>query len=340
MSEQLHRFGSDAHLCGVLNMPSSGAPIDEQSGGRPAVIFISAGLLHKPGPFRLYVELSRTLAAMGIPALRFDLSGIGESGRSRTGESAEQSSVTDVREAMDSLAEELGTQRFVLTGLCSGAEVAHRTAIQDSRVCGVVAMDGYMIRTPAYYWWHYLPRVFSARKWLDFTASRLQRLRDGGRRNIENTPEEDALAFWEGPGPDRDQLVSEFQSLCQRHVRQLQIFSGGSGDCSYENQFKDAFKDVDFGELLDVRFFPEADHLYVLQSDRRRLLRTITRWLGQHFLSETVPESPRIPVPRSRQAEHPVFMPNVSSSISNSASNTTSSNLSHSVKLAGRRHFE
>ncbi|HEX7046983.1 MAG TPA: alpha/beta hydrolase [Gammaproteobacteria bacterium] len=336
MSEQLHRFGIDAHLCGVLNMPPSAVP----SGGRPAVIFITAGLLHKPGPFRLYVELSRTLAAMGIPALRFDLSGIGESGRSRTGESAEQSSVTDVREAMDSLAEELGTRRFVLTGLCSGAEVAHRAASQDTRVCAVVAMDGYMVRTPAYYWWHYLPRVFSARKWLDFAASKLQRLRAGGRRRMESTPEEEALAFWEGPGPDRDQLVMEFKSLCQRNVRQLQIFSGGSGDCSYEGQFRDAFKDVDFGELLDVCFFPEADHLYVLQTDRRRLLRTITRWLGKHFIDETVPDSPRISVPRSRQSDAAVFMPNVSSSMSNHASNSTSDNLSHSVKLAGRRHFE
>lgn len=282
MSEQLHRFGKAAHLCGILNMSPSAVRNDD----RPAVIFITAGLLHKPGPFRLYVELSRTLAAIGIPALRFDLSGIGESGRAEDTGSAEQASVNDVRDAMDSLAAELGARRFVLAGLCSGAEVAHRTAVIDERVCGVIAMDGYILRTPAYYWRHYLPRVFSLRKWLDFFAHRIRRMQKNAKDDMEGSPEDEALAFWDGPGPDRDQLVSEFKTLCRREVRQLQIFSGGSGDCSYEGQFHDAFADVDFKDLLDVRFLPETDHVYVLQADRRRLVRVITRWLGKHFLAE------------------------------------------------------
>ncbi len=322
MSEQLHRFGRNAHLCGILNVPASSAAAAKG----PAVIFITAGLLHKAGPFRLYVELSRTLAAMGMSALRFDLSGIGESGRSDDDESAEQSSVSDVRDAMDFLEHEFGTRRFVLAGLCSGAEVAHRAAVQDPRVCGVVAMDGYIVRTTAWYWRHYLPRIFSLRKWLDFTASRLRRMR---RREDDAAPEEDALAFWEGPGPGRDQLAEEFRSLCRRHVRQLQIFSGGSGDCSYERQFQDAFRDVDFNGLLDVRFLAETDHVYVLQADRRRLMRTITRWLGEHFIAE--PAFAHAPAAASPPRQ-PVLVPGLAPRLSGE--------LRHSAKLAERRNFE
>lgn len=278
MNETLHRFGPDSRLCGVLHTPSAAVKANAT-----AVIFITAGLIHKTGPFRLYVELGRTLATHGIPSLRFDLSGIGESANCESGESAEQSAVTDVRAAMDALGEELGVTRFVLAGLCSGAEVAHRTAVSDERVQGFIAMDGYIMRTPAYYFWHYLPRVFSLRKWLDFARSKLSRLGSRGNQGADAPDEDEALAFWEGPGPSREKLSEEFRLLCNRRVRQLQVFSGGSGDYSYQRQFQDAFRDVDFADLLDVRYLRETDHVYVLQADRRKLMQLITEWLTENF---------------------------------------------------------
>lgn len=311
MSEQLHRFGRNAHLCGILNM----APSAVRNDGRPAVVFITAGLLHKPGPFRLYTELSRTLAAMGVPALRFDLSGIGESGRGDDSESAEQSAVTDVREAMDTLAAETGVRRFVLAGLCSGAEVAHRAAVADTRVCGVIAMDGYIVRTRAWYWRHYLPRIFSPRKWLNFLANRLHRMRARTVDRHALAAEDEALAFWDGPGPGRERLAADFASLCRRGVRQLQVFSGGAGDCSYAGQFHDAFRDVDFRDLLDVRFLAETDHVYILQADRRRLMRTITHWIGEHFLADEPATGPvRVgvpPQPHVAETGQPAFLQNL-----------------------------
>lgn len=326
MSEQLHRFGRNAHLCGILNM----APADIRRDARPAVIFITAGLLHRTGPFRLHVELSRTLAAMRVPALRFDLSGIGESGYAHDGTSAEQSAVVDVRDAMDSLSEELGVRRFILAGLCSGAEVAHRTAVADARVCGVIAMDGYILRTPAYYWRHYLPRIFSLRKWFDFIARRLSRLRSG-QQETGAAPEDEALEFWGGPGPGREQLVADFDALCRRQVRQLQVFSGGSGDCSYERQFLDAFRGVDFGELLELRFLPETDHVYVLQADRRRLVRIITRWIDAHFAENAVTETAS-PAGAAHAPGEPVFMQHLAAGVRHVPSSSS--------PYTGRRNIE
>lgn len=292
MNETLHRFCHDGRLCGVLHTPAAG--VSENS---TAVIFITAGLIHKTGPFRLYVELGRTLALHGIPSLRFDLSGIGESATCDSGESAEQSAITDVRAAMDTLAEELGVSRFVLAGLCSGAEVAHRAAVRDERVRGFIAMDGYIVRTPAYYFWHYLPRIFSLQKWLDFISSKARRLWRRNGANDETIEEDEALAFWEGPGPSREQLAEDFRVLCNRKVHQLQIFSGGSGDYSYENQFHDAFRDVEFGQTVDVRYLRETDHVYILQTDRRKLMQLITEWVTGHFSVQQKPilQSARAP---------------------------------------------
>lgn len=287
MNETFHRFGPNGRLCGVLHAPSAAAGPDAT-----AVIFITAGLIHKTGPFRLYVELGRTLATHGIPSLRFDLSGIGESANCDSGESAEQSAVTDVRAAMNAIEEELGLTRFVLAGLCSGAEVAHRAAVADKRVCGFIAMDGYIVRTPYYYFWHYLPRVFSLHKWIDFARSKWRRLTNGGKAS-DNAPDEDeALAFWEGPGPSREKLSEEFRELCKRQVRQLQVFSGGSGDYSYQRQFQDAFRDVDFGNLLEVRYLRETDHVYVLQADRRKLIQLMTEWLTENIALQSQHPSP------------------------------------------------
>lgn len=298
MMETPLRFGPGARLCGMLATANTTDTRDS-----PAVVFITAGLLHKPGPYRLYADLARVLAPAGFASLRFDLSGIGES-RSRPGnESAEHTAVADVRDAIDALVAETGCTRVVLAGLCSGAEVAHRAALADARVCGIIALDGYIVRTPAFYFWHYLPRIVSLRKWAGFIAAKFRRLRDRALAP-QRSADDDALAFWAGPGPDREQLVREFDALCRRGVWQLQIFSGGSGDCSYENQFHDAFGEASFRGLIDVRFHADADHMYVLNADRRMLTRAIARWMQERF-SEAAPP---VPVHHLRTLERPAAL--------------------------------
>lgn len=303
MNEEPRRFGSDARLAGILCVP------DQARGNRTAVICITAGLLHRPGPYRLYVGLSRMLATTGFPSLRFDLSGIGES-RSRDGNaSAEIAAVADVREAMDMVQEALGCDCFVLVGLCSGAEVAHRTAVADPRVCGIVAMDGYIPRTHAFYLWHYLPRLFSARKWAGFVAAKLRRLL-GRQPASELSADDAALSFWEGAVTDRDRHAAELEALCVRGVRQLQVFSGGSGDCSYENQYRDAFRAVPMRGLVDLRFLADSDHMYILHGDRLQLMRTIAHWVREHFaLAPGAQAAGRLSIPRlsARRAARPAL---------------------------------
>lgn len=319
MREQPLRFGDGGRLAGILTRPA-----DRSRAALPGVVFLTAGLLHRPGPYRLYVDLARTLGAMGFPALRFDLAGIGESRRRDAAADAESAAIDDVRRALDTLATETGADRFVLVGLCSGAELAHRTAVTDERVTGIVALDGFVPRTRSYYLHHYLPRILSLRKWLSFIRSGLRRRFATLRaRAGAAAPDDIGRAFWSSPPVDREQLATEFRRLSRRGVRQLQVFSGGAGDCSYARQFHDAFGDVDFGDTLTVRFLPESDHMYVLSCDRRALIRLVTRWLGRTFLGErTATDSG--PGARAARNTHPVL-------------STESNRAAH---LADRRHLE
>ena len=108
-----------------------------------AALLFNAGVVPRIGPNRLNVRIARALAARGIPALRFDLSGRGDSAPARGMESYEQQAVADIRAAMNLLSERTGVSRFALMGICSGAENAFHAALADERVVGVTLMDSY-----------------------------------------------------------------------------------------------------------------------------------------------------------------------------------------------------
>ena len=60
-------------LFGILSEPAAG-----QRAGATAVLF-NAGSVRRIGPNRMWVEIARSWAARGVPTLRIDLSGVGDS---------------------------------------------------------------------------------------------------------------------------------------------------------------------------------------------------------------------------------------------------------------------
>ncbi len=89
----------------------------------PTMLFLNAGLIHHTGPSRLWVDLSRRLAAGGMRAVRIDLSGLGES-PTRPGQRRELvyplEALEDIAAAVKAL-EEDNPDGVVLSGLCAGA---------------------------------------------------------------------------------------------------------------------------------------------------------------------------------------------------------------------------
>ena len=138
MKEEVLCFGAKASLCGVVTRP-------ESQSEKPAVVLLNSGLVHHVGPHRLYVKLARALAERGHLVMRIDFSGIGDSSPRRDNVRFEKSAVEDARAAMDELARRYGAERFGLGGLCSGAEISFKTALEDERVVGAA-----MINAPQY----------------------------------------------------------------------------------------------------------------------------------------------------------------------------------------------
>ncbi|TXN25237.1 alpha/beta fold hydrolase [Methylobacterium sp. WL30] len=134
--EEAVRFGPG--LFGIHTRPTG------PSTGAPTVLFIAAGLSAHSGWGRQATRMARVLAAEGVPSLRMDLAGVGDSADRPGGASPMFSADTldDFRHALDHL-EAQGASRVVLVGNCSGAYAAFQAAWRDHRVAGALLANLY-----------------------------------------------------------------------------------------------------------------------------------------------------------------------------------------------------
>ena len=110
-------------LYGILSLP-------EQTGSR-GVLIVVGGPQYRVGSHRQFTLLARFLAAHGVPVLRFDCRGMGDSeGEVRTFEDFED----DLSCAIDSFFEEVSPLNdLVIWGLCDAASAALFHAHRDQR---------------------------------------------------------------------------------------------------------------------------------------------------------------------------------------------------------------
>jgi exosortase A-associated hydrolase 1 len=146
-------------LYGILSLPKQPNP--------RGVLIVVGGPQYRAGSHRQFTLLARDLAAAGIPAMRFDYRGMGDSeGEMQTFENVED----DLRAAVDRFFLEVpGLREVVLWGLCDGASAAAMYAPQDARVAGLVLLNPW-VRTEegaarATIKHYYKDRLFDARLW-------------------------------------------------------------------------------------------------------------------------------------------------------------------------------
>jgi hypothetical protein len=161
-------FGAGKSLVGVISDPPDG----EAALGRPAVVLLNAGLLHRVGPNRLYVKLARRLAASGSVAARFDLSGVGDSPASGERSGFSERAVAETRACMDLLAATRGVRDFIVGGVCSGADNALQVAREDVRVVGAALMEPVSAPTAGHMVHSYRARLLRPRSWLRLVTGR------------------------------------------------------------------------------------------------------------------------------------------------------------------------
>lgn len=278
MIERTVQFGTDATLVGIVCEPDAG----HERVGAPAVVLINSGILHKVGSCRLYVRLARALADAGFVCLRFDLSGLGDSAVRRDARAFEESSVLETRDAMDYLQRVRGVGSFLLGGLCSGADVSHMTALEDSRVLGIASIDARTHVTPGFWFHNYAPKLTSLtawRRWWSHRFGAARRAREAAAGS--HVPDEAAfeLPTYVRVIPPRNVLARELALLVERRVRLLYLFTDGLDFYNHEGQHRRAFRDVPFGTLMEECHLRGSDHIVTDLAMQRRVVEMHVRWV-------------------------------------------------------------
>lgn len=266
MREQAFRFGAGKHLLGIAGLVDRPEAV--------GVIVLNAGMVHRVGPFRLHVEMTRQLNAAGYPTLRMDLSTLGDSSASGQALARVDQVRADVNDAMNLLATQAGCTRFVLIGLCAGAANSHAVATHDPRVAGAVFIDGFVYRTLGYRLRHYLPRLLSGRLWMRYLRAVPKKL---ARMRHEQVSFEITV-------PPRESVEADYAKMLADGLQLCFIYSGGIS--SYFNsarQFGEMFHGVAKSQAVTVHYLAQTDHTYALVGDRQLVLDTISTWLGHAF---------------------------------------------------------
>lgn len=146
-----------AALVGILHRPAERS----RSATVGVVIVVAGGPQYRVGAHRQFVTMARQLAAAGIPTLRFDHRGVGDSDGVFRGFVDMDA---DIRAAVDALCEtQPQVKRVMLWGECESASAIAFYAFKDQRIAGLYMVNPW-IRTEVgqaktilrHYYWHRL----------------------------------------------------------------------------------------------------------------------------------------------------------------------------------------
>jgi hypothetical protein len=291
MKEEIIIFGNNDSLAGVITYTG-----ENQSEKDFGVIFLNAGLIHKIGPNRLYVKIARILAGKGINCFRFDYSGLGDSAISNEKKNQDEIKNGEIDQAINKLTEKISIKKFILIGICSGAEDAFKASLNDPRVVGLLLIDGtyydkmllndlYATAAKKTAMRYYKKNIFSVKRWLKIISGKsnifsrnnifiLQGLINRGKKKTNS----------EKPGvfvtTDEKVGIEEWEKLFKRNVKIYLIFCEGG-------TYIDLFKLTISGQLeainrngqLKIELIKDVDHTFTPVWSQELLTEKISNWI-------------------------------------------------------------
>lgn len=280
MIEKVALFGEAKNLVGVITQPATG----EKTGPGLAFVLLNAGVIHHIGPNRLNVKLARRLVASGFTAIRFDVSGIGDSRASQSTLSFEAQAVADIRAAMDYVQATCGIRRFVLVGLCSGADNAHASA-HDERVFGLVMLEPY-----AYPTWRTRMRFRSMGlrtpiRLANYVRRRIWRMLGGAGATDGKNPGEGEAAD-EAPSepyvrrkPPLADFAAGLRRVLDRGGAVMAMYSGSSLRLiNHAGQLDRVLRPFGLAGRISCQLCPETNHTFTELAAQEQLLDRIVAW--------------------------------------------------------------
>lgn len=281
MTERTVIFGAEQHLIATLTPPQSGT-----TDTRWVALLTNSGVIPRFGPHRMNVRLANQFAAMGIGSIRYDMSGLGDSRRIQSQGTITEQWIQDTRAAMDHAQSVWGEDvRFFMIGFCSGAEVAHLTALEDSRLQAAVLWDFYAFPT----WKSKLYRLMYRLKRAGCSGivRRIFRMADSGRSNQGSgrSADDGLQGFNTGPVTPPAVYMNRFQQLVDQNVSLFFYYSGGEPEWyAYRNQFFDMFKGQRFVDQVHFDQLEVSDHLITTKAAQQGFTAAVVAWLTRSVL--------------------------------------------------------
>lgn len=140
------------------------------------ILVVVGGPQYRVGSHRQFVLMARDLAAQGVPVMRFDHRGIGDSDEPYLGFEALDD---DITAAIDAFVTQCpGLREVVLWGLCDAASAILFYGHQDPRVVGIVLLNPW-VRTPesearTYLRHYYAKRLMDRSFWRSLFSGRFR----------------------------------------------------------------------------------------------------------------------------------------------------------------------
>lgn len=281
MHEETLIFGPEQHLVGTLTLPDGAA--DTGADKLPMALLTNAGVVPRVGPHRINVRLARRFAEMGIATLRFDMSGLGDSRRSGSTLPAGRQFVADTRSAMDFLGERFGCERFLMVGICSGADTAYHAALEDPRLQAAVLFDPYVYPTPRA---KLLGLVHRMRR-----HGVLPTLGGLGRhlRRVHSTAPESGnggLAIYgRAKVPPVEEFGAGIRFLVDRGVELFFLYSGGAPDWyNHADQFPATFRRYGFLNRVNYQYLSCSDHTLTQLHAQEAFIASVSQWMRERVV--------------------------------------------------------
>jgi hypothetical protein len=301
---------SGLKLFGILETPEKTVTSDL------ALVLLSPGVKMRVGPQCMYREIADEAIQLGLPVLRFDCYGLGDSEgllpetlmRDVYNHIEVGRFVDDTIDAMNWMEREHGVRRFILSGLCGGAITGLLAGERDKRVAGLLgigltavlasrAADASRYMTEGQLEdarKMYTRRLLSPQAWFRLLTFRVD-YRLIGRLIAQRLRRKRPAAAAPVPADDNanPRFPSAFFSMLETERPMLLVF-GGSDRLQWEFEEKFVARHRDRLSTLppyDVHIVAQANHVLSAIEWQRDMLNVSRAWLQRHFVATLSPGS-------------------------------------------------
>lgn len=277
---------SESAICfpcqGEVLLGIHASPTAAQSNQVGALIIVG-GPQYRSGSHRQFTKLARWIAKAGIPSLRFDYRGMGDSsGASRTFETVDD----DIEAGIAALlAADVNLRSVVLIGLCDAASAALMYAFRksDSRVTGLILQNPWLRSTQsestALLKHYYFRRLRSREFWRKIVTGQIGTTAAKGLlHHFQNTKKPrnhtEALDF-------RQQMAAAWKKITYPVL--LQLSGRDLTAKEFAMQWDATSPTWRQHPLLTLQEYHDADHTFSNSGSEAAAFETVTTWWHASF---------------------------------------------------------